>query len=117
LARDHGQREKKKIRERGITLTDAQVLVWMAWQGSACAAGQRLPEEDFTEHTPGAPHHGTSTGEYSPITSTRGGTSNIEEKARRGTKSEAIDGSGNRGETTPDLPGEEDPADSNWSKW
>jgi hypothetical protein len=70
LVRNHGQREKKKIREGRITFTVAQVLVWMAWQGSACAASQRLPEEDFTEHAPGAPHHGASTGEYSRITST-----------------------------------------------
>jgi hypothetical protein len=37
----------------------------MAWQGSACAADQKLPEVVFTEHSPGAPSHGTSTGEYS----------------------------------------------------
>jgi hypothetical protein len=27
---------------------DAQVLVWVAWQGSACAASQRLPGDVFT---------------------------------------------------------------------
>jgi hypothetical protein len=50
------------------------VLVWMAWQGSACVASQRLPGEDFTKHAPGAPHLGTSTGEHSQSTSTRGGS-------------------------------------------
>jgi hypothetical protein len=95
LARDHGQRRRRRLEGEEITLTIAQVLVWTAWQGSAYAAGQRLPEDDFTELTPGAPHHGASTGEYSRITSTRGGTTSTEEKARRGTKSEAIYGSGN----------------------
>jgi hypothetical protein len=43
--------KKEKGREEEEALTIAQVLIWMAGQGSACAAGQRLPKEDFTEHT------------------------------------------------------------------
>jgi hypothetical protein len=31
--------KKEKSREEEDTLTIAQVLVWMAWQGSACAVG------------------------------------------------------------------------------
>jgi hypothetical protein len=64
LARDHGQRRRRRLEGEEITLTIAQVLVWTAWQGSACTAGQRLPEDDFTEHTLGAPHHGNATSEY-----------------------------------------------------
>jgi hypothetical protein len=79
------ERRRRLEREEEDTLIVAQVLVWMAWQGSAYAASQRLPEDDFTEHALGAPHHGASTGEYSCITSTRGGTASSEEKARRGT--------------------------------
>jgi hypothetical protein len=48
----------------------AQVLVWMAWQGSACAASHRLPGEVFTKPTPGAPHLDDSTGEHSRGTRT-----------------------------------------------
>jgi hypothetical protein len=111
------RRRRKRLDGEGITLTNAQVLIWTAWQGSACVAGQRLPEDDFTEHTPRAPHHGAYTGEYSRITSTGGGTASTKEKARRGSKSEATNDGGYRGETTPDLLGGEASADSNWSKW
>jgi hypothetical protein len=116
MARERRRRLERE-RERGITLTVAQVLVWTAWQSSACAAGQRLPEDDFTKHAPGAPHHGASTGEYSRITSTRGGSASSEEKARRGTLLEVFDGGGYRGGNHPDLPGEEAPVDSNWRSW
>jgi hypothetical protein len=62
--------------------------------------GQRLPKVDFTEHSPGAPHHGTSTGEISCNSSTRGYTASTGEEAWRSTKSEAIGGGGFR-EGTP----------------
>jgi hypothetical protein len=67
-------RERGRGFERGITLTVAQELIWMAWQGSACAASQRLPREYFIKHAPGAPHHDASTGGYSHSSSTGGGS-------------------------------------------
>jgi hypothetical protein len=79
MAIDHGQSSRRRLEGEEITLTIAQVLVWTAWQGSACAAGQRLPGDDFTERTPREPHHGVSTSEYSRITSTGGGTTSRRE--------------------------------------
>jgi hypothetical protein len=64
--------KKERGREEDDTLTDAHVLVWTAWQGSARAAGQRLPEGVFTTahqehritgmltHTPGSPRRSTT---------------------------------------------------------
>jgi hypothetical protein len=49
--------ERRGVERKEDTLTDAQALVWMAWRGSARAAGQRLPERVFTTAPPGAPHH------------------------------------------------------------
>jgi hypothetical protein len=83
MAIDHGQSSRRRLEGEEITLTVAQVLVWTAWQGSAYAAGQRLPGDDFTERTPRAPHHGVSTGEYSRITSTGGGTTSRREGSAR----------------------------------
>jgi hypothetical protein len=77
----------------------AQALVQTAWRGSARAAGWMLPEVDFTEHSPGAPHHGTSTGEFSCNSSTRGCTASTGEGARRSTRSEANGGDGSQRET------------------
>jgi hypothetical protein len=60
-----GQRPWPEKRERGReeedTLTDAQVLVWTAWQGRARAAGQRLLEGVFTTAPLEAPHRRGST--------------------------------------------------------
>jgi hypothetical protein len=49
--------KKERGREEEDTLTNDQVLIWTAWQGSARAAGQRLPEVVFTMAPPGTPHH------------------------------------------------------------
>jgi hypothetical protein len=76
----------------------------MAWQSRACAASQRLPGDVLTEHSPGVPRHGTSTGEFSCNSSTREGTASIGEEARRSTRSEANGGGGSRKETPPRSP-------------
>jgi hypothetical protein len=101
MVRDQGQREKQMVREREKQDYSpiAQVLVWMAWQGRACAASQRLPGDVFTEHSPGVPRHGTSTGESSCNSSTREGIVSIGEEARRSTRSEANGGGESRKET------------------
>jgi hypothetical protein len=52
-------REKKKKKR----LTMRPALVQTAWRSSARAAGWMRPKVDFTEHSPGAPHHGASTSE------------------------------------------------------
>jgi hypothetical protein len=53
--------EEREGREEEDTLTNAQVLVWTAWQGRARAAGQRLLEGVFTMAPLEAPHHRRST--------------------------------------------------------
>jgi hypothetical protein len=60
--------QKEKGREEEEALTIAQVLVWTAWQGSACAAGQRLPKVVFTT----AHQEHRITGVHTHITTTRG---------------------------------------------
>jgi hypothetical protein len=54
--------EGEEERSEAITLTNAQVLTWLAWQGSARAANQAWPRDDFTGGgtavAPGAPDHG-----------------------------------------------------------
>jgi hypothetical protein len=40
--------ERRGVERKEDTLTGTQVLIWTAWQGSARAAGQRLPKEVFT---------------------------------------------------------------------
>jgi hypothetical protein len=54
--------EKKVERREAIVLTSAQVLTWLAWRGSARAANQARPGDDFTDggtvSAPGAPDHG-----------------------------------------------------------
>jgi hypothetical protein len=45
-----GGEEKKKV-----TFTGAQVLILVAWRGSARAANKMQPEDDFTVASPGAP--------------------------------------------------------------
>jgi hypothetical protein len=52
---------REKGREEEDALTDAQVLIWTAWQGRARAAGQRLLEGVFTTVPSGALHHRQST--------------------------------------------------------
>jgi hypothetical protein len=42
-------------REKKVTLTGAQALILVAWQGSARAANKVRPEDDFTVASPGAP--------------------------------------------------------------
>jgi hypothetical protein len=117
LARDHGQREKKKIRERererGITLTVAQVLVWTAWQSSACAAGQRLPRVVFTiahqEHRITVTTHTLHSHQRSHSKHRRG----LGEASSRRQPATAK----TEGKPPKDLPGEEAPVDSNWRRW
>jgi hypothetical protein len=104
--------KKERGREEDDTLTDAQVLIWTAWQGSAHAAGQRLPEGDFT--TAHQEHRITSelTHKRSPRRSTAG---TIE--SRRG-----VEVSGDR-EAIPerdpalDLLGEEAAGKTVWWRW
>jgi hypothetical protein len=56
MASNHGRRRKERGRGRRTHSPYAQAHVWMAWRGSARAAGQRLPGEDFITGPPGAPH-------------------------------------------------------------
>jgi hypothetical protein len=49
--------EKIGVERKEDKLTDAQALVWTAWWGSACAAGQRLPEGVFTSAQPAKHTH------------------------------------------------------------
>jgi hypothetical protein len=56
MASNHGWRRDERGRRRETCSPYAQAHVWTAWRGSACAAGQRLPGEDFTTAPPGAPH-------------------------------------------------------------
>jgi hypothetical protein len=51
MARERSRRGRGRRSDSPI----AQVLIWMAWQGRACAASQRLPKEDFTK--PHREHH------------------------------------------------------------
>jgi hypothetical protein len=57
MVRDHSQRKESGAGRKKDILTDAQALVWTAWRGSARAAGQRIPEEDFTMAPRRAPYH------------------------------------------------------------
>jgi hypothetical protein len=54
--------EGEEERSEAITLTNAQILTWMAWQGSARTANQAWPRDDFigggTAAGPGAPNRG-----------------------------------------------------------
>jgi hypothetical protein len=54
--------EKKVERREAVALTSAQVLTWLAWRGSAHAANQARPGDDFTGggtvSAPGAPDRG-----------------------------------------------------------
>jgi hypothetical protein len=95
----------------------AQVLVQMTWRGSARAAGWMLPEVDFTEHSPRAPHHGTSTGEFSCNSSTRGCIASTGEEARRSTDRRRMVATDPEGKHHPDLLRGEDSAVSNWRRW
>jgi hypothetical protein len=92
----------------------AQVLVWMAWQGRACAASQRLPGEVFTKPTPGASHLDVSTGEHhetqAPEQAQLAQQALHSEAPHRGCSVVAI----SEGRDHPDLLGEEVAGDSSW---
>jgi hypothetical protein len=82
----------------------AQVLVWMAWQGRACAASQRLPGEVFTKPTPGASHLDASTGEHRETQAPEQAQLAQQAPARRGTASGVLGGGRSRGERSPRSP-------------
>jgi hypothetical protein len=93
------------------------VLIWTAWQGSACAVDQKLPEDVFTEHSPGVPRHGTSTGVLSRNSSTREGTTSTGEEAGEAPDRRRMVAADPERKHHPDLLGEEDSAISNWRRW
>jgi hypothetical protein len=57
MASDRGRRREGR-RGRGRHSPLAQAHAWLAWRGSARAADQGQPGEDFTVAVPGAPHLG-----------------------------------------------------------
>jgi hypothetical protein len=92
--------KKEKSGEKEDTLTNARVLVWTAWQGSARAAGQRLPDVVFTTASPGTLHHRRAHAHHNHQSS----RSKHQERARRGIESEVTGDGGNRGESNPRSP-------------
>jgi hypothetical protein len=94
------------------TLTIAWVLVWTAWQGSACAAGKRLPRVVFTSAH--QEHH--ITGMHTRFTTTRGRSSGTRRGLGEASSRRRPAMVETEGKSPTDLLGEEVSDDSNWRR-
>jgi hypothetical protein len=93
------------------------VHTWPAWRGSARAADQARPRDDFTAAPPGAPQTALPPACTHSQRSPRRSIAGIEEEAGGMSRSEAPVKQNPERDPTMDLLGEEAAGDVTWWSW
>jgi hypothetical protein len=117
MVRDQGHRGKQKVEERRRDSPVAQVHTWPAWRGSARAADQARPRDDFTAAPPGAPQKALPPVCTHSQRSPRRSIAGIGKEAGGMSRLETTVKQDPERDPTMDLLGEEAAGDSTWWSW